>query len=382
MPGSANDGADAGANADTVTTIPRFKSHVSPPATASAPSNPRLLAPSPQLNLTVAASFAGFADANFPLDDAGRTYHVGLKRGEVCNRILTVGDTTRALQIATHLDAHPQPFAHTSKRHFTTVTGRFRGVPVSILAIGMGGPNMDFFVREVREVVDGPMAVIRLGTCGCVGSFELAGPNGGGEDRTGKVAVADECVLVERNYDYFLDAVGEPYRVSRAVPGDARLTAGLKERLEARMGSERVMVGLNAAADSFYGSQARRDRNTVDANHDLLRTVREKHPGLLTFEMETYHLFSFGLVCLGRDLEGSAEEIIRRRNEGGLKPTVLAAGAHIVVADRVTNDFIAPAVLLEAQKEAGMAALEALAAYEFEEGEEALHPERGSVWEL
>lgn len=44
--------------------------------------------------------------------------------------------------------------------------GRYKGIPVSIITTLMGTPNMDFMVRESRAVVEGQMAVTRLGTCG------------------------------------------------------------------------------------------------------------------------------------------------------------------------------------------------------------------------
>jgi uridine phosphorylase len=53
---------------------------------------------------------------------------------------------------------------------------------VSIITTLMGMPNMDFVVREARAVVDGQMAIIRLGTCGALrppatlGSFMVASP--------------------------------------------------------------------------------------------------------------------------------------------------------------------------------------------------------------
>ena len=49
-----------------------------------------------------------------------------------------------------------------------TITGRFKGVPISIVSIGMGSPNMDFFVREVRECLAGDMIVVRY-----LNKFEL-----------------------------------------------------------------------------------------------------------------------------------------------------------------------------------------------------------------
>ncbi len=41
------------------------------------------------------------------------------------------------------------------------VVGRDRGVLVSIVSIGMGYSNADFFGREVRECLSGDMLVVR-----------------------------------------------------------------------------------------------------------------------------------------------------------------------------------------------------------------------------
>ena len=41
-------------------------------------------------------------------------------------------------------------------------------MPVSIVSTHMGMPNMDFVVRETRAVVEGQMAIVRLGTCGAL----------------------------------------------------------------------------------------------------------------------------------------------------------------------------------------------------------------------
>lgn len=75
---------------------------------------------------------------------------------------VTVGSPSRANTIASYLDAQPKPFVLNSERGFLTITGRYQGVPVSIVSIGMGAPNMDFFVREIRESVSGDLAIIRF----------------------------------------------------------------------------------------------------------------------------------------------------------------------------------------------------------------------------
>lgn len=97
---------------------------------------------------------------------------------------ITVGDPSRAKTIAQYLDRRPQTapmdlldstsdsssgdkvvpgplFTLLSERGFLTITGTYNGVPISVVAIGMGAPNMDFFIRECREILEGEMIIIR-----------------------------------------------------------------------------------------------------------------------------------------------------------------------------------------------------------------------------
>ena len=99
-----------------------------------------------------------------PLED-GRTHHVGVAKGEVANRIVLVGSSSRAATLCSLLDGAPH-VALKSHRGFETYTGTFQGTPVSIVTTGMGGPMMDFAVRELRHVVDGDLVMVRLGSCG------------------------------------------------------------------------------------------------------------------------------------------------------------------------------------------------------------------------
>lgn len=109
-------------------------------------------------------------------------YHVSVKPGDVANRIVTAGDPARILRFAGLLDPVPKPFKLASARGYLTITGRYKGVPVTLMAIGMGTllfgcarveerrlmgwssgfPMMDLMVREVRAVVEGDLAIIRL----------------------------------------------------------------------------------------------------------------------------------------------------------------------------------------------------------------------------
>lgn len=111
--------------------------------------------------------------AQLPIDKSGRLYHLGLLKEELNSRILTVGDPSRAFIISKLLDGADasaktpeqlgsKVFYLASNRGFVTFSGLYHNVPVSIIAIGMGFPMMDFLVRESRAIINGNMAIIRL----------------------------------------------------------------------------------------------------------------------------------------------------------------------------------------------------------------------------
>lgn len=60
------------------------------------------------------------------------------KMNRVANRIITVGDYTRARRISKSFDGGRAKFEFESQRKFLTLTGTFSGVPITVVAIGMG----------------------------------------------------------------------------------------------------------------------------------------------------------------------------------------------------------------------------------------------------
>jgi len=75
---------------------------------------------------------------------------------------------------------------------------------------------VDFFVREVRAVVDGELAIIRMGSCGTIGSAE-----------TGSMVVPDGAFVVTKNYDYAEDGEDDStrsrYNLSKVYHADDQL---------------------------------------------------------------------------------------------------------------------------------------------------------------
>jgi uridine phosphorylase len=281
-------------------------------------------------------------EANFPKDAEGRVYHLGVKRGEVCNRILSVGDPQRAALIAKMLDNHEKAFVRASNRGFVVYTGKKNKIPVTIIATGMGIAMMDFVVRESRAVVDGPMIMIRFGTCGSIN------PN----FRIGSIAVCTESIGVFRNYDAFhfenqsllktTSSLGTYYLATRPIQPDRQLCEWLKTTLETNVKEYPIVDAMNATCDSFYGSQGRKDVNFEDRNDNLLDELCFKYPNLATLEMETFHLLTMGKSCK-LDLKTSA--------------------ATMIIAQRRTGEFLDNNTIKKMEMAGGEACLQALISF-------------------
>ena len=274
-------------------------------------------------------------DANFPRDEEGRVYHLGVKKGEVANRILSVGDSRRGQIIASQLDGGK--FNHVlSSRGFHTYTGTKNGVPVTILTTGMGFPMMDFVVRECRAVVEGPMAFVRLGTCGAVDS----------KIDIGSICVAKESTFIRRNPDAWTKPNENipRYNFAFRVPASSNLHQLYCEKLRQNIKEHPVVETLNATCDSFYSSQGRITEGFQDQNENVISDYQAQFPDAGTLEMETFHLL---------DLARCAKDIT-------------AAAAMIVLAQRKSNDFLPTETTHILERQGGAAALETLAEFPLE----------------
>ena len=198
-------------------------------------------------------------------------------------------------------------------------------------------PMMDFFVREARNVITGPMAVIRFGTCG--GLAKEAG--------AGTVVVADKgAALITRNVDAFTryytesndnnDTIphADAYTLSQVCPAHAGLSSILSQELTSKLGQEKVKFGINVTGDSF-----------VDYNQELITNyVCERLPTAASMEMETFNLYHLALCSAKQPIHASA--------------------AAIVVANRHSADVADGNVINDLECQGGEAVLATLAAFE------------------
>lgn len=267
----------------------------------------------------------------------GRVLHLGLTDGEIANRVIVVGHHTRAELLSQFLQPEDSGslFKLASDRGFLTYTGKFGGERLSVVSIGMGLAMMDFFLREARAVVAGPMAVVRLGTCGCLQESV----------KVGNVSVANGSALVQRNYSHFdssSPAHAQPYTISELCLPDSELNSSVVSALQKAMSSDKVNEGTNITADSFYSSQGRFDPSFNDENDRLISEVLKKYPKAITMEMETFQLFHLARSCLP-------------------KGSMRAAAAVVNVANRPTGEVVGEEALRFAESEGGKALMKALA---------------------
>jgi uridine phosphorylase len=201
---------------------------------------------------------------------------------------------------------------------------------------------MDFFVRESRAIVDGPMAMIRYGTCG--GLSEIAVP--------GKVAVASGgSGYVVRNPDAFThlyEAGAEkkssnPYFFFNVCPADATLSGLVTKSLTDSLGADSFVEGVNVTADSFYSSQGRLDDRFQDDNHTMVQDIVKHYPDAASMEMETFMLFNLAKSC---------------------HIPIRATAAAIVLANRLIGTVVEGDVLKNIEELGGKAVLHAVATVE------------------
>ncbi|GAA6043978.1 hypothetical protein JCM8097_003417 [Rhodosporidiobolus ruineniae] len=288
------------------------------------------------------------SNANFPMDAEGRVYHVGVRAGEVAPRLLTVGDPARLHRIKKFLDPEPVPFEHVSARGYTTITGKYKGVDVSLVAIGMGVAMVDFFVREIRAITTGPLAIVRFGSCG---SLLPSLP-------VGSIGVPQKALQISTNYDHFHGEKGSPYLMSRPFEADEGLHQALIKSLEDNVASPSCPIRslpLHASADCFYSSQGRIDANFRDENETLIDDLLVKYPECSSLEMETAHLLHLASIAAPLPSPSVPNETI---------PSIRAAACHMVFAGRSTGEFIDPEVVAELEPKVGRACLEALVGWE------------------
>jgi uridine phosphorylase len=214
------------------------------------------------------------------LPDTERQYHLDLEPGELAPSILLPGDPDRTDRIARMLDDVTVRRRH---REFNSVTGAWKGTPLSVVATGIGTDNIEIVMAEILALVPRP-TLIRIGSCGVLRE----------DIGLGDLVITTGAVRLEATTKYFVHdgypAVADYTVVSALVEAAART-------------GHRAHVGLTATAPGFYGAQGRPIPQLPIRYPDLAAEMAAQ--GVLNFEMEASALLVLaglagcraGVVC-------------------------------------------------------------------------------------
>lgn len=214
-------------------------------------------------------------------DSEGRIQPLNCKKGELANRIITVGDPNRAMKFVSCFDKDCEVITRQSNMILVTYTGKYKGVPISVVGTGMGFLMVDLLAVQARAIVDGPIYMIRFGTCGSLSA----------DVPVGCFALTDKAYAVQQNYE----ADPFPFSITKTpIDMDKTLTDLIYKEFTATIPQYKTAIGPDFSADTFYGSQGRKDDNFINNNEKVIEKILELEPRALNFEMETYVLAFLG----------------------------------------------------------------------------------------
>lgn len=256
-----------------------------------------------------------------------RQYHIDLKRGELAEHVLLVGDPGRVAKVSSRWDSVE---LERSNREITTATGTYRGMRISCMSTGMGPDNVEIVVAEAMEITDAA-TFVRIGSSGALQP----------EIGLGDLIVSTGAVRLENTTDFYVHP-GFPAVAHRDV-------VWALEQACRDLGYP-YHVGLTATASGFYAPQGRAMRTLPVRYPELAEELRRQR--VANLEMESSALFVLahlaglrsGTVCAayaqrtdGTFLEGAAKEAAEARCiDAGL------AGIHLLwQVDADGGDFLA-----------------------------------------
>ena len=159
-------------------------------------------------------------------------YHLRVGPGDVADYVLLPGDPARVGLIAEHLD-DPREIAN--HREYRTVTGSYRGIPVSATSTGIGCPSAAIAVEELCNV--GVSHFIRVGSSAAfVEGIEK-----------GDILINTASMRCDGTSAMYVDegfpAVADHFLVRALIDAAADLRPGR---------GFATHVGINVSSDAFY----------------------------------------------------------------------------------------------------------------------------------
>ncbi len=198
---------------------------------------------------------------DLPLNEHSRYYHIDCGPGDIAPYVFTCGDPTRARRLAKLLD---RVEIRRQYREFLTITGKYRHIPVSIMATGIGPDNTAIAVVEAAQCAPN-LTFIRLGSCGALQPHI----------QVGDLIITREALRDEHTSHYYAPDQGP-------VPAHPDVVQALIQAAEDVQAP--YHLGATCTTSDFYAGQGRQVPGFPTIEPD--KVARLQQAGVLNLEME------------------------------------------------------------------------------------------------
>jgi uridine phosphorylase len=209
-------------------------------------------------------------DPDIPLNPNGVVYHIEANSSDIADRIILVGDPGRVPWAATFFDPGSIRFEH-QHREIRTMTGTYKGIPVTCLSTGMGTDNIEIILNELQILKEynaqtghwgerSQLTLIRVGTCGSPQDIPL-----------GSLAITQQAIGLDNTCQYYTTSnnpeISDLARRANQTPlgqvglyatkAHPEITAALAHSAKTHAQNRRHLIGTTASASGFYACQGR-----------------------------------------------------------------------------------------------------------------------------
>lgn len=276
----------------------------------------------------------------------GSVFHLHLLPGEIADNIIIVGDPGRVEMLGEMLDSVR---VRKSNREFSTITGSYREVEVSIISSGIGTDNIDIVVNELDAVANIDLATgmaveeprslsfIRIGTAGGLQADLPAGSF----VATSKAVGFDGVLHFYEGYEWCLDhmladalATHLEWPDLLPYPYVVEADPSLLDRI-----ASGITRGITISTPGFYAPQGRRLRlEPFDSDiNDNITSFRFRGERVTNYEMESSAIYGLAKLLNHRALTLCV--VIGNRVTGEFlndyKPAVRALAGYVL--DRLSS---------------------------------------------
>ena len=240
-------------------------------------------------------------DTELIITNSGRIYHLNLKKEEIADDIILVGDPNRVEQISNKFEKIDSKITH---REFITHTGYYNNKKISVISSGIGTDNIDIVINELdalaninfetRQInkIKKSLNIIRLGTSGGlnkkidVDSFLVS------EYAIGLDGLAhfynNNDVLDQELSKMFFNKTN--WSKNHASPYSVKASEKLLNKFN------NFNKGITLTATGFYGPQCRnmRLKSSISDLENLIGSIEYQGLNITNFEMESSALYFLG----------------------------------------------------------------------------------------